>query len=93
MRHHAEGVNLKPPRWPFACRQVKDDMEEDGEPPDSGFLRTVRTAAYRVKEHPARICNAATLEAVKGIGPALSRVCVRDCEDCYSRFSWVSLGG
>ena len=57
-----------------ARRQVKDDREEDGEPRDSGFLRTVRTAAYRVKEHPARICNAATLEAVKGIGPALSRV-------------------
>ena len=54
-------------------------MEEDGEPADSGFLRTVRTAAYRVKEHPARICDAATLEAVKGIGPALSRVRVVDC--------------
>ena len=49
-------------------------MEEDGEPADSGFLRTVRTAAYRVKEHPSRICSAPTLEAVKGIGPALSRV-------------------
>ena len=58
----------------LAHRQIKDGMEEDGEPPDNTFLRTVRTAAYRVKEHPTRICNAATLEAVKGIGPALSRV-------------------
>ena len=49
-------------------------MEEDGEPADNSFLRTVRTAAYRVKEHPTRICNPATLEAVKGIGPALSKV-------------------
>jgi len=34
----------------------------------------VRQAAYRVKEHPSRICNPATLAAVKGIGPALSKV-------------------
>ena len=49
-------------------------MEEDGEPADNSFLRTVRKAAYRVKEHSTRICDAATLEAVNGIGPALSRV-------------------
>ena len=49
-------------------------MEEDGEPADNTFLRTVRQAAYRVKEHPSRICDPATLAAVKGIGPALSKV-------------------
>ena len=56
------------------CRQMRDAMAEEGEPEDSNFLRTVRRAAYGVKDHPARICDAHSLDAVKGIGPTLSKV-------------------
>ncbi len=69
-------------------------MEEDGEPADNTFLRTVRQAAYRVKEHPIRICNPDTLAAVKGIGPALSRVrplsiTDGDCEVMSFSAAWI----
>ena len=48
---------------------------EDGEAEDCNFIRTVRQAAYGVRDHTVRVCNVATLTAVKGIGPTLIKVC------------------
>lgn len=44
---------------------------EGGEGEDCNFIRTVRQAAYGVRDHPVRICDVPTLTAVKGIGPTL----------------------
>ena len=54
-----------------AHRQIKDAMVEGGEGEDSNFIRTVRQAAYGVRDNPVRICDVPTLTAVKGIGPTL----------------------
>ena len=52
---------------------MKDAMVEEGEAEDCNFIRTVTKAAYSVKHHPVRICDAPTLTAVKGIGPTLTK--------------------